>query len=74
MICHNLHDQVFEDFFVTACQERFELMCGISDHDKIHDTTSYFIRYSCVWPIPIDVTTDVLKSLGDTIYFIDAYL
>ena len=49
-------------------------MCGISDHDKIHDTTSYFIRYSCVWPIPIDVTTDVLKSLGDTIYFIDAYL
>ena len=74
IICHNLHGSLFQDLFVTACRYRFYLMCGMNAHDKIHDITSYFKRYSDARSIPIDLNIDVLKLLGATVDFIDLLL
>ena len=49
-------------------------MCGMNAHDKIHDITSYFKRYSDARSIPIDLNIDVLKLLGATVDFIDLLL
>ena len=32
--CQNLHGLIFEEFFVTACQNKYDLMCGLNAYDK----------------------------------------
>ena len=73
-IYRNLHGHVFEYLFVTAYQDRYELMCGLNAYDKLHKTFSLSVSAGSGLPLPNDSTTDSLKYLGVIINFIYTWL
>ena len=73
-ICLNLHGSMFEDFITHARSDRYNLMCSLVAYDKIQpyyedDEISIGDR-----SIPKNATTEVLKSLGATLNFIDIWI
>ena len=69
-IRNNLHVTVFEDLFVTARQDRYQLMCGLHAYKNMHKKSSDEMIFDGGRPIPDDSTIDYLQSLSVRINFI----
>ena len=73
-ICLKLHGSMFEDFITHARIDRYNTMCSLFSHDKIqlyYEDDDISIGDGS---IPKNATTEVLKSLGDTLSFIDIWI
>ena len=70
----NLHDPIFEEFFVTDHQDRYDLMCGLHAYYKENDKSTDEKHFCGGRPIPDDSTTISLVSLCVSNNFIDTCL
>ena len=48
----NLHSPIFEDFSVTAYQDRYDLMCGLHAYAKEDDKLTYATNFGGGRPKP----------------------
>ena len=69
-ICSRLHVNLFGDFITPARPNRYNLLCSLVAHDL--KKSSYEYEESIIGNrlIPKHVTTESLKSVGDTLNFI----
>ena len=69
----NLHDPIFEEFFVTDHQDRYDLMCGLHAYYKENDKSTDEKHFCGGRPIPDDSTKVSLVYLCVSINFIDTW-
>ena len=53
----NLHGPKFEELFVTSCQDRYDILCGLHAYDKDNDRSTDAKKFGGVITIPYDSTT-----------------
>ena len=68
------HVSSFDDYFTTPQKDRYNLMCSIETYEKLHPTYNGDANSGGNRPLPYGSTLDTLKSLGDTLNFIDFWL
>ena len=61
--CLNTHGPIFEEFFVTACIDRYDRMRGLHADDKKNDKSTDVTNFGGGSPIPYDSTTISLVSI-----------
>ena len=71
---HKLHGTIFEDFFVTARRNRYELMCGLYAHKNQNYDPTYETIFSSKRPLPNDSTKKSLVFLYVGLNFINTCL
>ena len=73
-ILRNLHGPIFEEFFVTTCQDRYELMCGLHAYNKENDKSTYATDFGVRIPLPDDSKRVSLVYLCVSINFIYTWI
>ena len=53
-ICHNLHGTVFEELFVTAREDRYDIMCGLYAYNQREENSTDAPDFHDGWTLPID--------------------
>ena len=70
----NLHSPTFDEFFVTARQYRYELMCGLYSYNKENYRSTDATKFGGGRTIPDDSTTISLVSICVSIKLIDTWI
>ena len=70
-ICQNLHGPIFESFFVTAQQYRYDWMCGLQTYDKTEDISTDARIFGGGIPLPAYSKTNPFVSLCVSFTFIE---
>ena len=66
-IFQNIHDPLFEEFFVTAHQYIFYIMCGLHDCEKCRKKSTGATDFHGGWYLPEDSNINPLIYLCVTI-------
>ena len=66
----NLRGHLFEELFVAACEDRYDVMCGLYAHDQHKEKSTGETDFHGGQPIPRDSNVIPLISLCVTINFI----
>ena len=76
MVCnfHNLNGPIFEDYFVTAIQYKYEQVCGLYAYENLHENPSDKMSFGGGRPLSDDSTIYFLLSLSVIIKSIDTLL
>ena len=69
-----MRESSFEYFFTTAWQDMYALMCYFKAYAKLHITVYYYVSSGVGRPLTDGSITDDLKSLYNTLNFIDIWL
>ena len=59
--------------FVTASQDRYAMLLGFKENEKMHEKSSDSVRSGSVIPLPEYLTTGLLKLLCVCHNFLDAW-
>ena len=62
------------NIFVTACQDRYALMCGLKEYFTIHQNSSALVIRGIRRHLPGELITDTLKLLCVRLNFIGPWL
>ena len=73
-ICQNIYRLIFEGFFVTACQDRYEIVCDKHIEDKLNDMSTDATKFGCGITITEDSKIYSLVSLCVSLNLIYAWL
>ena len=73
-ICNNLRGRVFEDFFVTAHQDRWNLVYSLKAYYNQHEKLLEVFIFGGGIPLPHDSATGAPRSLSVSINFIETWL
>ena len=64
----------FEDYITTGSIYRYNLICSIDAHDKIHPTENDDTSSGVARPLPDESFLDEILSLDLTLKFIESYI
>ena len=70
-MCHNTRGSLFENYFVMARQDKYDLVCVLYAYDKITDKTKNSSDFNGGHPLPKYSKVKPLKFLCIIINFID---
>ena len=69
-MCQNLHGPIFQDFFVTARQDIYAILCVLHEYEKLNDKSSDATKFGGGIILPEYSTIDSLVYLFSKIKFI----
>ena len=69
--CQSLHGPLFEEFFFTAHQEIYNIMCELYAYNKLKDNSNGATYFHGCRPLPEDSNVNPLISLFFNINFFD---
>ena len=72
-ICRNLHGPIFQEFLVTAYQDRYNIICGIHDYNK-KDKSNDAPNFGGGRPLPEYSIINPLVSICVSINFMDTWI
>ena len=73
-LAQNLHGPIFGDFFATARQDRYSLICGLHKYDKLDYKSTGATRFGGRRLLTEDSTICSLFYLCFSLNFIDMWL